>query len=261
MNTPEQGVSEFVDRQVEQIHELLIPTSIPHLRLISGARDGVEIANLKHTQKMRFLMALKRLDTDFIIMDLGAGTAYNTIDFFLLAEKQLMVVIPEPTSIENAYRFLKNSFYRKLRHTSASFGLRNVVDQMLKNNNSFGIRSPRDLIEYMKQMGGNAATYIDDQLEHFQPNLIINQTRSESDIRIGKAMEKACRKYFGLTLNFSGYVEQHEGVRESVLRRKPVTLDKPESLMSQQLKTISENLLKSSNISTPLTPIYSRLIP
>ena len=152
VNTPEQGVSEFVDRQVEQIHELLIPTSIPQLRLISGARDGVEIANLKHTQKMRFLMALKRLDTDFIIMDLGAGTAYNTIDFFLLAEKQLMVVIPEPTSIENAYRFLKNSFYRKLRHTSSSFGLRNVVDQMLKNNNSFGIRSPRDLIEYLKQM-------------------------------------------------------------------------------------------------------------
>ena len=74
-------------------------------------------------------------------------------------------------------------------------------------------------------------------------------------------MEKACRKYFGLILNFSGYVEQHEGVRESVLRRKPVTLDKPESLMSQQLKTISENLLKSSNISTPLTPKYSRLIP
>ena len=136
VNTPEQGVSEFVDRQVEQIHELLIPTSIPQLRLISGARDGVEIANLKHTQKMRFLMALKRLDTDFIIMDLGAGTAYNTIDFFLLAEKQLMVVIPEPTSIENAYRFLKNSFYRKLRHTSSSFGLRNVVDQMLKNNNA-----------------------------------------------------------------------------------------------------------------------------
>ena len=160
VNTPEQGVSEFVDRQVEQIHELLIPTSIPQLRLISGARDGVEIANLKHTQKMRFLMALKRLDTDFIIMDLGAGTAYNTIDFFLLAEKQLMVVIPEPTSIENAYRFLKNSFYRKLRHTSSSFGLRNVVDQMLKNNNSFGIRSPRDLIEYLKQMGGLSLIHI-----------------------------------------------------------------------------------------------------
>ena len=162
VNTPEQGVSEFVDRQVEQIHELLIPTSIPQLRLISGARDGVEIANLKHTQKKRFLMALNRLDTDFIIMDLGAGTAYNTIDFFLLAEKQLMVVIPEPTSIENAYRFLKNSFYRKLRHTSSSFGLRNVVDQMLKNNNSFGIRSPRDLIEYLRDRDNGFAIAFND---------------------------------------------------------------------------------------------------
>ena len=83
VNTPEQGVSEFVDRQVEQIHELLIPTSIPQLRLISGARDRVEIANLKHTQKMRFLMALK-VGYGFHYHDLGAGTAYNTIDFFRL---------------------------------------------------------------------------------------------------------------------------------------------------------------------------------
>ncbi len=261
VNSPERGVSEFVVRNVEQIEDLLIPTEIPKLRLISGARDGVEIANLKHTQKIRFLMALKRLDAEYIVMDLGAGTAYNTVDFFLLADKQLLLVMPEPTSIENAYRFLKNSFYRKLRHTSASYGLRPVVEQMLKTNNSFGIKTPKDLIQYLRQMGGNAAIFVEEQLRNFQPMLILNQVRSNSDVRVGKGMEQACKKYFGLTLHFTGHLVQHEMVRDSVLRRKPLTIDQPDCLLSKQLETVSENLLRSEYTSSGLTPAYSKLIP
>ena len=261
VSSPDQGVSEFVNRKVDQIRELLIPTAIPKLSLISGARDGVEIANLKHTQKMRFLMALKRLDADYIVMDLGAGTAYNTIDFFLLAERQLLVVIPEPTSIENAYRFLKNSFYRKLRHASEAYGLRSLIEEMLKSSNSFGIRTPKELVEYLQQMGGNTAAFVDEQLNHFQPDLIVNQTRSKSDIRLGSAMEKACLKHFGLTLNYTGHVEQHEMVRESVLQRKPLALEDPNGSVISQIRYISDNLLKSENPSTGLKPRYSRFVP
>ena len=70
------------------IKKLLIPTDIPGLNLLSGAKDGVEIANMKHTQKRRFITALRQLNADYIVIDLGAGTAYNTIDFFLLADSQ-----------------------------------------------------------------------------------------------------------------------------------------------------------------------------
>ena len=261
VNTPDQGVSEFVDRRVDQIKDLLIPTSFPKLSLISGARDGVEIANLKHTQKMRFLMALKRLDADYIIMDLGAGTAYNTIDFFLLAERQLMIVIPEPTSIENAYRFLKNSFYRKLRHASESYEIKPVMEEILKSNNSLGINSPRDVINYLQKIGNNSKNFISEQLKHFQPDLIINQTRSQSDNRLGDAMKKACLKHFGITLHFMGNVEQNEMVRESVLQRKPVTMQYPNSHISIQIREILDKLLKSDNPSTGLNPKYSRFIP
>ena len=33
----------------------------------------------------------------------GAGTSTNTLDFFLAADKGILVVLPEPTSIENTY--------------------------------------------------------------------------------------------------------------------------------------------------------------
>ena len=32
-------------------------------------KDGVEIANMKHTQKRRFITALRQLDADYIVID------------------------------------------------------------------------------------------------------------------------------------------------------------------------------------------------
>ena len=45
-------------------------------------------------------------------MDLGAGSAYNTLDFFLVTYKSILVTTPEITSILNAYSFLKSSAFR-----------------------------------------------------------------------------------------------------------------------------------------------------
>ncbi len=238
VNNPERGLSEFVAHQVERIDQLLLPTTIPRLKLISGARDGVEIANLKHTQKLRFIRALKQLQTDYVLLDLGAGTAYNTIDFFLLADTQLLVVVPEPTSIENAYRFIKNSFYRQLRNNSDTAGLRHLVDEMLRVGNPYGIRTPKELIAHLRQRGGEFSRFIDEQVDAFRPKMILNQVRHQNDTRIGNAMENACQKYFGLKLQFIGHIEHDEVVWQSVLQRRPVLLDHPGSNAAKRLMAV-----------------------
>jgi len=248
VNNPERGISEFVAHQVERIDQLLLNTTIPRLKLISGARDGVEIANLKHTQKLRFIRALKKLQADYVLLDLGAGTAYNTIDFFLLADTQLLVVVPEPTSIENAYRFIKNSFYRQLRHQSDTAGMRGLVNEMLQVDNPYGIRTPKELIAHLRQRGGEFARFIDFQVESFCPQMVLNQVRNQNDIRIGAAMENACQKYFGLKLRFLGHIEHDEVVWQSVLQRRPVLLDHPQSAAASRLMIVGNKLLgKSAN--------------
>ena len=244
VNNPDRGVSEFVGHFVENVDQLLIPTGINNLSLISGARDGMEIANLKHTQKLRFLRALQRLEADCVLLDLGAGTAYNTIDFFLLADTHLLLAVPEPTSIENAYRFIKNSFYRKLRSDGNEQGLRDAIEQLLLLNNPQGIRTPKDLIEYMHRQGGTLGRFIERQLEEFQPQLILNQVRNAQDMRIGSAMESACFKYFGIRLKFLGHIEHEDAVWHSVLQRRPLVMDQPNSGISKRLSVICSAILQ-----------------
>ena len=61
------------------------PTGIENLGLVSGALDHLDAANPRHAQKMRLLRHVQLLDADFAILDLGAGTHSNVLDFFLVS--------------------------------------------------------------------------------------------------------------------------------------------------------------------------------
>jgi len=259
VSNPIKGITEFIERDTPDLRKLLIPTEIPGLRLISGAKDGVEIANMKHTQKRRFVNALRLLDADYIVIDLGAGTAYNTVDFFLLADSQIIIVIPEPTSIENAYRFIKNSFYRQILHNSEKFRMKSAVKNILRKDNPFNINTPKQLIDYLNHLGGNAAVFIEEQQESFRPCIILNQVRSEKEKKIGAAMVKACLKYFDLKVKISGHLDFDETVRQSVLDREPLAKSSLESQPVQQLSNICEILLLDEKARTEKNNLLSQL--
>jgi len=242
----EKGLSDFLDRKVDTLDAALTDTRISGLRLLSGAQDGSNVANLKYAQKMRLLRALRSLDADYLFMDLGAGTSYNTLDFFLAADLQILVVIPEPTSIENAYRFLKSTFYRQIRHNSPDAQVRSLVDEAMNPNNSFGIRTPQDLIKHLSSLGSEMEYFAIDQARMFCPKIILNQTRSQRDIQVGLAMEKACLKYFGLSVECVGYIQNTDDVRNSVLQRSPLVLFRPDSLAAQNLRNIASKVFPES---------------
>ena len=85
----------------------MVQTSVPNLWLVSGNQALLEMANPKHSQKEMLFRHIRGLDVDDVLLDLGAGSAFNVLDFFLLARRGLVVVTPEPTAIENAEHFLK----------------------------------------------------------------------------------------------------------------------------------------------------------
>jgi flagellar biosynthesis protein FlhG len=132
MEYPRETLSDFVLRRVESLSQLVITTPVPGLGLVSGARNAIQVANPMHQQKLRLLRAVAKLDADVAILDLGAGTHYNVVDFFLQAHHGILVIVPEPTSVENAYRFLKAAFLRRVRSVDASFGIRDLIQEVTR---------------------------------------------------------------------------------------------------------------------------------
>jgi flagellar biosynthesis protein FlhG len=58
---------------------------------------------------------LGRLDADLIIIDLDAGAHLNTLDLFLMTDTDgILVITPEKTSIDNAFKFLRAALFRRI---------------------------------------------------------------------------------------------------------------------------------------------------
>lgn len=214
-----------MEKEVVSLEEVVVPTAEKNLGLISGAQDSIHAANLSYAHKLRLLHGLKKLDAEYILLDLGAGTTFNTLDFFTFAHTHVIVVTPEPTSIENAYRFIKSAFYRRLRQNGPDSYIRSIVDQVMHPKNEMGIRTPKALVDYLGTLDPSYQLFVEQELKLFRPQLIFNQIRSEGDVRLSQAMADACLRHFGIHLEFLGYLPHHLHVEQSVTLRQPFLLE------------------------------------
>ena len=115
MQAPKDGLNLFLNKDAQTLESVAVPTPITNLFLISSSTCSMEIANLFYAQKIKLINAIKKLPFDYVLIDLGAGTHFNTLDFFLTSNKGVFVCTPEPTSIENAFRFIKAVYLRKIK--------------------------------------------------------------------------------------------------------------------------------------------------
>jgi flagellar biosynthesis protein FlhG len=197
-------------------------------------------------QKARLLRKFREIEADFVLLDLGAGTATNTLDFFLLADKKIVIVTPEPTSIENAYRFIKSSFYRMLRSATPSPYVRQLIEQAMDMKNTRGIRTPKDLLTEVKRLSPSDGMELQQKMEEFGISLVVNQVRVKSEADIGKSILMVCERYFGMGVDYMGYLPYDNAVWQSIRRRVPFLIDAPNCSAVTHLETIIRNLLRSS---------------
>ena len=69
-----------------------------HLFLISSSTCSMEIANLFYAQKIKLINAIKKLPFDYVLIDLGAGTNFNTLDFLGIKQIAELLTNGQPAS-------------------------------------------------------------------------------------------------------------------------------------------------------------------
>ncbi len=244
VDLPQQTLSDFLSRRVPDLEACIVPSGIPYLSLISGAQDSVGVTNLSHLQKVELLNKARRLDADYVIFDLGAGTSFNTLDFFLFSDVGLLTLLPEPTSIENSYRFIKSAYFRFLAQSQNLTEIRPLIEMAMDPKNAVGIKSPIDLFKEVNKMGADIGLKLKRQIEKFHPTLIVNQARTQTDVDIGDSVKMVCKKYFGISIDYIGYLDYDSFVWQAVRRKRPLMLEFPNSRVVSALEQITQNILK-----------------
>ncbi|NRA00759.1 MAG: helix-turn-helix domain-containing protein [Myxococcales bacterium] len=250
MGHPKRTLAHFLNNEYAELSEVMCPGPVPNLSLISGAQALYEMANPKYARMRKLLRHIRRLPVDHVFLDLGAGSAFNVLDFFLAAHRGILVVVPEPTSIENTYHFMKAAFFRGLRTAARDCEVRQSVNQVLSERVSRGMRSPSDLVDAIRGIDEHAAKRIEAQANAFTPMLIVNQARTVEHRRIGHDIAIACREYLGTELEFVGALERDECVRVAVSKSKPVVELFPRCDFSRDLSALVDRLRKDQVLDT-----------
>jgi flagellar biosynthesis protein FlhG len=245
MEYPKETLSDFVLRRVETISQLVISTPVPGLGLISGARNAIQVANPLHQQKLRLLRALGHLDADVALLDLGAGTHFNVVDFFLQAHHGILVIVPEPTSVENAYRFLKAAFIRRVRNVDASFGIADLIQQVTRSRGQRPL-VPAELVRAVAEQDAEAGAALERVMASFRPLLLVNQVREPKDLALGEGMCEAARRLFGLDLVYLGHLRHYDQVWRAVRSHQPVLFERLGKSFALDLAAVAGRLLELS---------------
>ena len=242
---PDKTLSDYLTKKVRNLNDILTPTPIENLSIISGAQDDIGIANLKQMQKAKIISKMTELDADFVLFDLGAGTTFNTLDFFISADQGILTALPEPTSIENTYRFIKSVYHRKINMAEDLLEIGPLIDQAMNAKISQN-STPADLIARVIEINPEMGHKLKMEIEKLSPKLIVNQVRTQADIDIGFSMKIICRKYFGINLDYVGFLDYDATVWQSVKRRRPLLMEFPNSTLVNNFDKIVHRLLNIS---------------
>ena len=224
---PRATLSDFINRRVETLSEILLNTPSENLRLISGGSDMVGQANIPFQSKVRLQRHLEALEADFILIDLGAGTNFNTLDFFVMSNEGFVVCNPEPTAKINAYTFLKSVVYRLIeREFKRGTRLKDIIIKEGRNNKGGSLPIP-ELLRRIQTVDPDSTLKVRRMLNDFRPKLIMNRLRRFSQEREGLQLTGLTEKYLGVNLKYLGMVRDDSHVMDSSERMMPFVLHFP----------------------------------
>jgi flagellar biosynthesis protein FlhG len=233
---------EYINGKYESIVEATVSTRFPNLRFLSGANDHSELANISILEQSRLMSALYRIKADFTILDLSAGTHTSTLDFFLMAHRHIVALTPEPTSIENAYRFMKACFYRRLKRYERQLKLEDTIASLMMDSEKLKIKIPADLLQAIAVAKPQQGLQIQEVMQNLRFDILLNQTRSSADVQIGHSIESICRKYFGIPAHLLGHISHDNAVWHALRKRRPLLLESPNSTIYSQILGITRDL-------------------
>jgi flagellar biosynthesis protein FlhG len=234
---PKVTLGDFFEKRVARIEDCIVDTGIKGLGLVSGEGDPLWAANPRPATKNRLINQVREIDTDYLICDLPPGSGFIALDFFLVAHIGILVVVPEPTSVENTFRFIKSAFLRRLRDIQKIDKL--PVDRTFEG----GMPSPLDLYYAVKDGDPALAGRVLEEINRYRPRIVVNQTRTRGDLDLGTQLKSAGRRRLGLNIDYLGHVESDDAVWGAVRKRRPLVVDHPESKVSKNVERIVRKLL------------------
>lgn len=226
--------------------DIVQPTDYQNVSFIAGDSQIPDLTSLKHIQKVKLIRNLKNIDTDYVILDLGAGTHQFILDMFLLSPQGIIVSAPAVTATLNGYLFLKNAVFRLL-YTTYKRGTpgRAYLDELRKDSAAMQKLYIPQLIQGLASADHQTTQVFINRMQQFRPRLVMNMIEDPKDADRAMRIKASCNQYLGLEIEYLGLMYRDIFQDKALASQLPVVVYKPQSVLGQAIYRIADKVIST----------------
>jgi flagellar biosynthesis protein FlhG len=242
---PEKTLDDFLSNRNTDLESTLVDTAYANLRLLSSASDVLSLASPNYSERQRLFRAIQKLKVDVIIFDIAAGTQQRATDFFSLAPIGIILVEPVPTSLENAFSFLKNLLVRGLlRRFYHDKELTSFIQNTVDPRSTEKVLHFSDLLVKLEEKSpAKVVAYRQLFLEGVcKMFLVVNSLKNPSQVQVADKFTRIIKRYLALNMDVLGLLPFEAAMDDSVIKRTPFVIKYPQSGYAKGIADIIANI-------------------
>ncbi len=246
---PKKGIGTFLTG-AQDFESIITDTDYENVRFIAGDSEIPGMSSIKSAQKNSLIKKLLKCDTDYLILDLGAGTHLSILDFFLLSPQGIVVTAPTVTATLNGYLFLKNAVFRMMYNTfkKGSPGY-DYLKKLRSDSSSLQRLYIPKLVEELQKVDPENTELFIKRKAQFHPRLVMNCIDNPVDAEKAQKIRRSCSQYLGINLEHLGVIYRDSLQDRALSSRLPVIVYKPQAVISQAIFRIADRILESETLS------------
>lgn len=239
---PKYSLDDFLSRNITRLSNVIVQTPLDNLHFVCGASNLIAAANIQYAKKLQLIKHISKIPADIVLVDIGSGTSYNIVDLFNISSRGIIVSNPDQSAVQDAYFFLKNVVYRRIKSFSKiNEHFKNALDIYLDGEDSGKIDIPK-LKKFLNTYSPELRSEFDRFLHSFHPRLIMNKMHSFEQKREGARLVELARTYMNVELEYLGEIKYDECVIKSDNGASPFIYQYPNEKVTKNLYSILRTL-------------------
>ena len=239
------GIGDFLRARYSKLKDLLVETENENLKFLAGDVRSPFLANMHHSQKMRLINNLRQLECEYLILDLGSGSTYNTLDYFGMTQLGMIITTAEHASTVNMLTFLKLFAFRVIER---SMPKNTFLDEKLRDSYNRTVMDEvltvRGLLDEISTIDRNVAQKAEQSWIRYRPRIIFNKCNLPNELDLLGSLENTFNQILMLRSDFFGCLFTDPAVSKTFKERNTLNVAAPNSDILEDINLLADRVTR-----------------
>jgi len=242
------GIGDYLTSKRGKLKDYLVQTNFENLQFLAAEHRITFMANIPHAQKVKLINEIRNIEADYILLDLGAGTTFNTLDYFDFSKNGLVITTFEKPAIYNTLSFIKNFIHRVvLKETKQNHKVNSDINKAYKNIDGDDYLTVGEIIDIVEKNDTSLALKINTLTKSYQPRIIFNRGGHPDELGVINHMQPTIKRNLSIELCFFGFLFEDVSVKLSSNKGNVLIDEYPDCIVSIGIGEIAKRLVKFNN--------------